>query len=85
MTTAVRLTVVAGCSLAGLLWATNHSNAQAAPEPATAVTFTRDVAPILNRNCTSCHRPGEIAPMSLTSYAEARPWTRAIRKRSPIA
>src|SRR5215207_322475 len=42
-------------------------------------TFTRDVAPILYRNCASCHRPGEIAPMSLLTYADARPWAKAIR------
>jgi hypothetical protein len=43
-----------------------------------APTFSKDVAPILYRECTSCHRPGEIAPMSLLSYAEARPYARAI-------
>lgn len=43
-------------------------------------TFTKDVAPILYRNCTSCHRPGEIAPMSLLTYRDARPWARAIRE-----
>jgi hypothetical protein len=42
-------------------------------------TFTRDVAPILYRHCTSCHRPGEIAPMSLLTFADARPWAAAIR------
>ncbi|HKE85915.1 MAG TPA: hypothetical protein VKB50_19280 [Vicinamibacterales bacterium] len=46
----------------------------------TAPTFTRDVAPILYANCVTCHRPGEIAPMSLISYQEARPWARAISK-----
>jgi hypothetical protein len=42
-------------------------------------TFARDVAPILYKNCVGCHRPGEIAPMSLLSYEEARPWAKAIR------
>jgi hypothetical protein len=42
-------------------------------------TFTRDVAPILYKNCTSCHRPGEIAPMSLLTYEDARPRAKAIR------
>jgi hypothetical protein len=41
-------------------------------------TFTTDVAPILFKNCTSCHRPGEIAPMSLLTYEDARPYARAI-------
>ena len=42
-------------------------------------TFTKDVAPILYENCVRCHRPGEVAPMSLTSYQEARPWARSIK------
>src|SRR5687767_7853531 len=57
---------------------------QAAPAqatPATAPTFNNDVAPILYENCVSCHRPGEVAPMSLLSYKEARPWARAIKSR----
>ena len=45
------------------------------------VTFTRDVAPILQRSCLSCHRPGSIAPMSLVTYGEARPWARSIKQR----
>jgi hypothetical protein len=43
-----------------------------------APTFTKDVAPILYKNCTNCHRSGEIGPMSLRTYAEARPYARAI-------
>ena len=38
------------------------------------LTFSRDVAPILNKNCASCHRPGEIAPFSLTEYQEVAGW-----------
>jgi hypothetical protein len=49
----------------------------AADAPAT--TFTKDVLPILQKNCQSCHRPGQIAPMSLLTYEEARPWARSIR------
>jgi hypothetical protein len=45
------------------------------------VTFTRDVAPILQRSCVTCHRPGEIAPMSLLTYEDARPWARSIKTR----
>jgi hypothetical protein len=44
-------------------------------------TFTKDVAPILQRACQHCHRPGSIAPMALISYEDARPWGRAIRTR----
>jgi hypothetical protein len=43
-------------------------------------TFSKDVAPILYKNCVSCHRAGEIAPMSLLTYQEARPWAKAIRE-----
>ncbi|HVL67735.1 MAG TPA: hypothetical protein VM364_10765 [Vicinamibacterales bacterium] len=42
-------------------------------------TFTKDVAPILYKNCIECHRPGQIAPMSFLTYEEARPWARSIR------
>jgi mono/diheme cytochrome c family protein len=44
-------------------------------------TFTKDVAPILNQNCVSCHRPGDIAPMSLLTYEQARPWAASIREK----
>ena len=43
------------------------------------LTYTKDVAPILFRNCTSCHRPGEIAPMSLLTYDDVRPRAKDIR------
>ena len=45
------------------------------------VTFTKDVAPIFYKNCTACHRPGEVAPMSLLTYKDARPWAKAIREK----
>tara|TARA_B100001123_G_scaffold444863_1_gene594830 strand:+ start:5983 stop:7347 length:1365 start_codon:yes stop_codon:yes gene_type:complete len=45
------------------------------------VTFTKDVAPLLQRSCQSCHREGEMAPMSLTTYQEVRPWARAIKSK----
>jgi hypothetical protein len=43
-------------------------------------TFSRDVAPILYKHCVACHREGDIAPMSLLTYKEARPWAAAIRQ-----
>lgn len=46
---------------------------------ARAVTYTRDVAKILNNNCVTCHRPGEVAPFSLESYQQAKTWSSAIR------
>jgi hypothetical protein len=49
--------------------------------PAPAPVFTKDVAPILQEKCQSCHRPGYIAPMSLITYEETRPWARSIKAR----
>src|SRR2546422_4160632 len=43
------------------------------------VTFNKDVLPILQNNCQMCHRPGGIAPMSLLTYDNARPWAKAIK------
>ena len=43
------------------------------------VTFNKDVLPILQKNCQSCHRSGQVAPMSLVSYQETRPWAKAIK------
>ncbi|MCU1328732.1 MAG: hypothetical protein JWN34_4102 [Bryobacterales bacterium] len=45
---------------------------------ATPVTYTRDVAPVFLEHCVKCHRPGEVAPMSLLDYKSARPWAKAI-------
>jgi hypothetical protein len=42
-------------------------------------TYYRDVLPILGRHCQSCHRPGQVAPISLLSYKETRPWAEAIK------
>src|SRR3982750_4691300 len=44
-------------------------------------TFTKDVAPIFQSKCESCHRPDGMAPMSLVSYEEARPWAKSIAQR----
>ena len=48
------------------------------------VTFSRDIAPILQRSCQKCHRPDALAPMSLLTYAEVRPWARAIKNRTGL-
>ncbi len=52
-------------------------NATAEPSK---LSYTKDVAPILHANCASCHRPGQMAPMSLMTYEEVRPWVKAIRE-----
>ena len=45
-----------------------------------AVTFNKDVLPILQKNCQTCHRPGEIAPMSFLTYNETRPWAKGMKE-----
>src|SRR6202142_4075207 len=45
------------------------------------VTFTKDVAPILEARCQSCHRPDTFAPMSLLTYEDARPWAKSIKQK----
>ena len=45
------------------------------------VTYSRDVAPILQRNCQECHRQGQMGPMSLMTYEEVRPWAPVIRSK----
>ena len=46
------------------------------------VTFTKHIAPIFQRSCVKCHRPGSIAPMSLITYEDARPWARTIKNKT---
>ncbi len=48
------------------------------------VTFARDIVPILQRSCQSCHRPNSVAPMSLLTYEEVRPWASVIKMRTAI-
>ena len=52
-----------------------HANDDVTP------TYTKDIAPIFRERCEACHRPGYIAPMSLQTYAESRPWARSIKNR----
>jgi hypothetical protein len=53
----------------------------ATPALANPPTFSKDVAPILYKNCVECHRPDAMAPMALISYEDARPWARAIKQK----
>src|SRR5436189_2807651 len=57
--------------------------AQSAPA-AGEVTYTKDIAPILQRSCQNCHRADGVAPMSLTTYEEVRPFARAIKAKTGI-
>jgi hypothetical protein len=54
--------------------------AAAATTNGSHVTFYKDVLPVLQKNCQSCHRPGEAAPMSLLTYEGTRPWAKAIKE-----
>ena len=71
--------VAAGLALVGMTLAPVPA---AGAERETEVTFSRDVAPILQRSCEKCHRPGGGGPMTLISYEDARPWARSIRNRT---
>ena len=55
-----------------------------AAEAAADVTFTKDVAPILQRSCQNCHRPDSLAPMSFITYQDTRPWARAIKDKTAL-
>jgi hypothetical protein len=57
---------------------------QPQPSRTTPVTFTKDIAPILQRSCQTCHRPDSLAPMSLMTYEEVRPYAKAIKQRTWI-
>ena len=70
----------AGLCLAAAMLAAHGASEAAGQERAAAVTFSRDIAPILFEHCVVCHRPGAVGPMSLMSYQEVRPWARAIEE-----
>jgi hypothetical protein len=50
------------------------------PPDAPIVTFSKDVAPLLQKHCQTCHRPGEAAPFSLLTFQQARPWAKAMKE-----
>ena len=70
------LTFVAAFDAGHIMAAGATGAAGQAPE---APTFYKDVLPILQKNCQSCHRPGQIAPFSMLSYETTRPWARSIK------
>ncbi len=59
-----------------MVWAQAPAAAGSPGQP----TFTKDVAPIVQKACQSCHRPGNIGPFSLLTYQDARPWAKAIKQ-----
>jgi hypothetical protein len=57
-----------------------RATAQEKGQKTVSVTFNKQVLPILQKNCQACHRPGEIAPMSFLTYADTRPWAKAMKE-----
>ncbi len=76
----VNIRLVTLFALAAAILLTQAISAQApARSGARQVTFTKDVAPIMQRSCQNCHRPDSMAPMSFLTYEDVRPWARAIK------
>ena len=69
--------LVVASTLGVVLLSDGSAYGQARPTP----MFTRDVAPIFQEKCEACHRPGSVAPMSLVTFEDARPWVRSIKSR----
>src|SRR5471032_1235135 len=80
-----RLRIVAqfGIVLAAALVASVGTIAQT-PAPSGDVTFTKDIAPILQRSCQECHHADGVAPMSLVTYEEVRPWAKSMKVRTAL-
>ncbi|HXA65900.1 MAG TPA: cytochrome c [Bryobacteraceae bacterium] len=70
----VALLAVSGAAMAG-------EPAKTGDPAAKPVTFTKDIAPIFQEKCEACHRKDSMAPMSLVTYEETRPWARSIKER----
>ena len=77
-------TVLFSAAIAGVVTPLAVQAEQQAAPTAPEVTFTRDIAPILQRSCQNCHRPGQVAPMSLLTYEDARPWARSMKQRTGL-
>jgi len=75
----MRTTVLAAAVATTFLGGLTFAAPQALKSPSPVPTYTKDVAPILFKNCTGCHRPGEIGPMSLLTYEDVRPRAKDIR------
>src|SRR6188472_3706636 len=76
--------VIAATAAFGTALGAQQAAAPSAQPAGDAVTFTKDIAPILQRSCQNCHRPGQVAPMSLLTYEDARPWAKSMKARTAI-
>ena len=73
------LAIWLGMSIAATGGSAGVQAQSAQPQTASAPTFHKDVLPILQKNCQSCHRQGQIGPMALLTYEGVRPWAKAIK------
>ena len=73
-----RLLLLAAVACISIAFVTSSSASSGASKE---VTFNKDVAAIFYKNCAECHKPNDIAPMSLLTYKEARPWARSIKEK----
>jgi hypothetical protein len=73
-----------GLAAAALVGFTTSRSLRAAPAADSDVTYTKDIAPIIQRSCETCHRAGGAAPMPLSTYEDVRPFARAIKQRTSI-
>src|SRR5437773_2410334 len=78
-----RVLVLSAVLLGAPVAVTVHTIAQA-PAAAGDVTFTKDVAPILQRSCQECHHADGVAPMALVTYEDVRPWAKAMKSRTAL-
>jgi mono/diheme cytochrome c family protein len=74
--------LLAGFAAVAIGWTPSLAAGQT--ESQRQVTFTKDIAPILQRSCQTCHRPGGGGPMSLITYEDVRPWARSIKLRTGL-
>jgi hypothetical protein len=73
--------VIVLCLIAAVVVVIRYDGSSVNASIGSSLTFSKDIAPIFAKNCMSCHRKGEIAPMSLMTYKEVRPWAKAIREK----
>ena len=76
--------VLSGALVLGVVSAASMAVRAQQQPAASTVTFTKDIAPILQRSCQTCHRPDGVAPMALLTYQDVRPWARAMKQRTGI-
>jgi len=76
--------VAVAAGFVGFVTSAAPSAQSASAGAAGGVTFTKDIAPLLQRKCQSCHRPDSVAPMSLLTYEDARPWARAMKTKTGL-